>query len=187
MAKNTPRVQICTRVQINLHHFESRSKFAPGCKFLKHRSHGQKYTPCANLHSGCKFALECKMRTWTRLETPMLHSQFQDHKRRRFFKVLQYIGAVVILVFMLTCPCNVDSLTPHLFIVKLGFSRVYNFCLLLLWNIFNFRRTWRCLNTTRSVAYVFRLKQQWFSVQSTHHICLLLLSNFRLCTLSFKD
>ena len=50
------RVQICTRVQINLHHLEGRSKFAPGCKFLKHRSHGQKYTPSANLHPGCKFA-----------------------------------------------------------------------------------------------------------------------------------
>ena len=37
----------------NLHHLEGRSefapgKFAPGCKFLKHRSHGQKYTPGAN-------------------------------------------------------------------------------------------------------------------------------------------
>ena len=47
---------ICTRVQINLHHPEGRSKFAPGCEFLKHRSHGQKYTrmqictPGANLH-----------------------------------------------------------------------------------------------------------------------------------------
>ena len=49
MAKNTPRVQICTRVQKNLHHLEGRSKFAPGCKFLKHRSHGQKYNPGANL------------------------------------------------------------------------------------------------------------------------------------------
>ena len=46
---------ICTRVQINLHHEGTcRSKFAPGCKFahgcksLKHRSHGQKYTPGAN-------------------------------------------------------------------------------------------------------------------------------------------
>ena len=32
------------RVQINSHHLERRSKFAPGCKLLKHRSHGQKYT-----------------------------------------------------------------------------------------------------------------------------------------------
>ena len=39
---------ICTR---NLHHLEGKSNFAPGCKFaptrckfLKHRSHGQKYT-----------------------------------------------------------------------------------------------------------------------------------------------
>ena len=49
-------------MQINLHHLEGRSKFGPGCKFapgskfLKHRSHGQKYTPGANLHPGCKFA-----------------------------------------------------------------------------------------------------------------------------------
>ena len=38
------------RVQINLHHLERRSKFvlgckfSHGCKFLKHRLHGQKYT-----------------------------------------------------------------------------------------------------------------------------------------------
>ena len=44
------RVQICTRVQINLLHLISRSKLAPGCKFLKHRSHGQKYYRGANLH-----------------------------------------------------------------------------------------------------------------------------------------
>ena len=29
-----------------------------GCKFLKHRSHGQKYTPGANLHSGANCAHE---------------------------------------------------------------------------------------------------------------------------------
>ena len=32
---------ICTRVQINLHNLKSWNKFAPGCKFWKHRSHGQ--------------------------------------------------------------------------------------------------------------------------------------------------
>ena len=26
---------------------------------------------------------------------------------------------------MLTCPCNVDPLTPHFYIVKLGFTGVY--------------------------------------------------------------
>ena len=46
------RVQICTRVQINLLHLKSRSKLAPGSKFLKHRLHGQKYTRGANLHPG---------------------------------------------------------------------------------------------------------------------------------------
>ena len=34
------------------------SKFAPGCKFLKHRSHGQKYTRGANLHPGANCAHE---------------------------------------------------------------------------------------------------------------------------------
>ena len=34
----------------NLHHLDSRSKLAPGCKFLKHRSHGQICIPGANLH-----------------------------------------------------------------------------------------------------------------------------------------
>ena len=64
------RVLICTRGQINLHHLEGRSKFAPGCKFahgckfLKHRSHGQKYTRVqictrgANLHPGANCAHE---------------------------------------------------------------------------------------------------------------------------------
>ena len=31
---------------------------------------------------------------------------------------------------MLTCPCNVDPLTPHFYIVKLGFTGVYNFFLI---------------------------------------------------------
>ena len=55
-----------------------------------------------------------------------------------------------------------------------------------LFYILNFSRTWRCLNTTRSFTHVFRLKQQWFSVQSTQHVCLFLLFNFRLYTSSFK-
>ena len=46
-----------------LHHLEGRSTFAPGSKFLKHRSHGQNYTPVTNLHPGCKFAPRCKLRT----------------------------------------------------------------------------------------------------------------------------
>ena len=36
---------------------------------------------------------------------------------------------------MLTCPCNVDSLTPHFYIEKVGFTRVYIFFLFLLQNI----------------------------------------------------
>ena len=31
---------------------------------------------------------------------------------------------------MLTCPCNEDPLTSHSFIVKLGFTAVYIFCLI---------------------------------------------------------
>ena len=30
---------------------------------------------------------------------------------------------------MITCPCNVDPLTPHFYIVKLGFTGIY-FCFL---------------------------------------------------------
>ena len=54
----------CTRVQINLLHLKRRSKFAPGCKlapgckFLKHRSHGKKYTRGANVHPGANCAYE---------------------------------------------------------------------------------------------------------------------------------
>ena len=33
---------------------------------------------------------------------------------------------------MLTCPCNVHPLTPHIYIVKLGLTGVYIFCLFLL-------------------------------------------------------
>ena len=36
---------------------------------------------------------------------------------------------------MLTCPCNEDPLTPHFYIVKLGFTGVYIFFLFLLQNI----------------------------------------------------
>ena len=33
-------------------------KFAPGCEFLKHRTHGQKFTRGANLHTGANCAYE---------------------------------------------------------------------------------------------------------------------------------
>ena len=54
-------------MQIN--HLESRSKFAPGYKFLKHRSRGQKYTlgaNCAhehglNLPKGMKLLKSCTL------------------------------------------------------------------------------------------------------------------------------
>ena len=36
---------------------------------------------------------------------------------------------------MKTCPCNVDPLTPHFYIVKLGFTGVYIIFLFLLQNI----------------------------------------------------
>ena len=61
---------ICTQVQINLHHLQNKDKFAPGanlhpgCKFLKHRSHGQSTprvqicSPGANLHQGANCAHE---------------------------------------------------------------------------------------------------------------------------------
>ena len=29
-------------------------------------------------------------------------------------------------IIMLTCPCNVDPLTPHFYIVKLGVTAVYS-------------------------------------------------------------
>ena len=35
-----------------------------------------------------------------------------------------------ILNDMQTCPCNVDPVTPHLYIVKLGFTGVYIFFLI---------------------------------------------------------
>ena len=43
--------------------------------------------------------------------------------------VLQYF------IIMLTCPCNVHPLTPHFYIVKLGFTGVYIIFLLLLYHI----------------------------------------------------
>ena len=54
-------------------------------------------------------------------------------------------------------------------------------------NIFDFVHKRRRLNTTRSFTHVLRLKQQWFSVLSTHRIKLMILSYFRLYTSSFKD
>ena len=36
------------------------------------------------------------------------------------------------LFIMLTCPCNVDPLTHHFYIVKLGFTGVYIFSIFLL-------------------------------------------------------
>ena len=65
---NCTRVQIYTRVQINLLHLESsleqncfRVQICTRVQILKHRSHGQKYTRGANLHPGCKFVPGCKV------------------------------------------------------------------------------------------------------------------------------
>ena len=41
----------------------------------------------------------------------------------------------MILFIMITCPCNEHPLTPHLYIEKVGFTRVYIFFLFLLQNI----------------------------------------------------
>ena len=38
-------------------------------------------------------------------------------------------------IIMLTCPCNVHTLTPHIYIVKLGFTGVYIIFLFLLQNM----------------------------------------------------
>ena len=40
-----------------------------------------------------------------------------------------YVGPVCDI--MKTCPCNEDPLTPHFYIVKLGFARVFIFFLVL--------------------------------------------------------
>ena len=52
-----------------------------------------------------------------------LHSDFVDSDL--MIKLASHI-------IMLTFRCNVDSLTPHFHIVKLGFTRVFFFSLLLL-------------------------------------------------------
>ena len=52
-----------------------------------------------------------------------LHSDFVDSDL--MIKLASHI-------IMLTFTCNVDSLTPHFHIVKLGFTRVFIFSLLLL-------------------------------------------------------
>ena len=41
-------------------------------------------------------------------------------------------GLSLMLIIMLTCPYNVYPLTPHFYIVKLGFTRVFIFFLFLL-------------------------------------------------------
>ena len=38
------------------------------------------------------------------------------------FGTIQYIADVICKSIMLACPCNVASLSPHLYIVKLGFK-----------------------------------------------------------------
>ena len=38
-------------------------------------------------------------------------------------------------IIMITCPCNEHPLTPHFYIEKVGFTRVYIFFLFLLQNI----------------------------------------------------
>ena len=45
------------------------------------------------------------------------------------------IDKQTIIIIMITCSCNVHPLTPHFYIVKLGFTGVYIFFLFLLQNI----------------------------------------------------
>ena len=42
---------------------------------------------------------------------------------------------IIIIIIIITCPCNVYPLTPHFYIVKLGFTGVYIIFLFLLKNI----------------------------------------------------
>ena len=45
---------------------------------------------------------------------------------------------VKFLHIIITCPCNVDPLTPHFYVVKLGFTGVYIiFFFFLLYNIYH--------------------------------------------------
>ena len=69
--------QICStpKVGANLHPMQC--KFSHGCKFLKHRSHGKKYTRGANLHPGANCAYEPSFRE-LRMED---NSSFLNHMR----------------------------------------------------------------------------------------------------------
>ena len=63
------------------------------------------------------------------------YDKLQDEMTKRQGKELRDLMVSVILqtcCIMLTCPCNVHPLTPHFYIVKLGFTGVYIIFLFLL-------------------------------------------------------
>ena len=97
-----------------------------------------------NDHNGTK--LLCYDLTWVRNDrlpcntsvfTGLNHLQ-QSLTYRMPQTMNKYMYTYVILVgcsIRITCPCIEHPLTPHFYIVKLGFTRVYIFFLFLLQNI----------------------------------------------------
>ena len=47
-------------------------------------------------------------------------------------KELKTADFILLSLIMLTCPCNVDPLTPNFYVVKVGFTGVYIIFLFLL-------------------------------------------------------
>ena len=49
--------------------------------------------------------------------------------------LLIFVADLTVVFIRITCPCNEHPLTPHFYIAKVGFTRVYIFFLFLLQNI----------------------------------------------------
>ena len=100
-------------MQINLLHLKSRSKFAagcklaPGCKFLKHRSHGQKYNQGANCAYKPSFRADSKIATLTSRYKLYKHERSEKKvQRQQQFRVHEVLYAVNIWTFQNSCSAN---------------------------------------------------------------------------------
>ena len=53
----------------------------------------------------------------------LIHLRIRTNKSIKTDELVNF-GPVKVRNIMLTCPCNIDSLTPHFYRVKLGFTGV---------------------------------------------------------------
>ena len=87
----------------NLHHLESISKLAPGCKFAPgHRSHGQKYTRGANCAHGHGLRLAYRSQSHY-ANTPMQYTAIINGCKNVHFHMFFFLNIFLIFAQIIDC------------------------------------------------------------------------------------